>query len=157
MADIFGRTNQLFAGAFPVDGARVSFAGQNGQLLGVGLLTQSMGYNYAQPVTIMFEVGTNNAYAVAGRARGGVNMSRVLGPRQMTKDFYLKYGDICNMGTNVLNIDAKSAACLEGAGTNTFLIGITNSVITNLAGNTTSENSLFTESVGMQFLTLNLN
>lgn len=157
MADLFGRTNQQFGGAFPVDGARVAFAGSDGQLLGVGLLTQNLGFNYSQPITILFEVGTNYAYVVAGRARGGVNMARVLGPRQVVKAFYTKYGDVCNMGSNMLNIDAQSAACIEGTSSNAFVIGIQNSVITNIGGSVSSDNSLLTEQLGLQFLTLTLN
>lgn len=156
MADIFGRTNQDFGGAFPVDGARVAFAGNNGNLLGVGLLTQNLGFNYNQPITILFEIGTNYGYAVAGRARGSVNMARVLGPRPVLRDFYLKYGDVCNMATNILNLEARSASCLEGASSSSFTLGMSNSVITTLGGSISSENSLFSETVAMQYLTLNL-
>lgn len=154
MADIFGRTNQQFQGAFPVDGARVAFAGSDGNLLGVGLVTQNIGFNYAQPITVLFEVGTNNAYVVGGRSRGSANMSRVLGPRAFMPGFYQKYGNVCNMATNILNLDARSAACIEGSGANTFVLGIQYAVITNLQGTVNSENGLMTEGVALQYLTL---
>jgi len=156
MSDIFGRSNQTFGGAFPVDGARVAFSGTSGNLLGVGLLTQNLGFNYNQPITILFEIGTNYGYAVSGRARGSVNMARLLGPRPVVTSFYLQYGNVCNMGTNILNLECQSTACIEGASGTAFTLGITNVVITTLGGSISSENSLFTESVALQYLTLNL-
>jgi hypothetical protein len=157
MADVWGRSNQDFGGAFPVDGARIAVAGNNGNLLGVGLLTQNLGFNYNQPITFLFEIGTNLGYAIAGRARGNVNISRILGPRPMMKDFYVKYGNVCNMATNIMNVEAKSAACLEGASTDQFTLGMHYLVINALGGSVASENSLFTETLGLQYLTLDLN
>ena len=156
MSDIFGRSNQQFAGAFPVDGARVAFSGTDGNLLGVGLVTQNVGFNYSQPITILFEVGTTNAYVIGGRARGGANMSRVLGPRAVMPAFYTTYGNVCNMATNILNLDARSATCPEGTGGSSFVLGLQYVVITNLQGAVNSENGLLTEGVTLQYLTLNL-
>jgi hypothetical protein len=154
MSDLFGRSNQQFAGAFPVDGARVAFSGSDGNLLGVGLLTQNLQYSYSQPIMLLFEVGTNNGYAVAGRARGSVNLQRILGPRPLLAGFYTKYGNVCNMATNVLNLSCRSAACVEGAGGSSFGLGMQNCVINTVGGAITSENSMLTETTAMQFLIL---
>jgi len=155
MADIYGRSNQVFAGSFPVDGARISLAGNDGEMLGVGLLSQNLGYQYGQPVTILYEVGTNNTYIVTGRARGGVNISRVLGPREVVRGFYRKYGDVCNAKTNILNLEARAAGCGDGA-SSPFNLGMNHCVITNLAGSVASDTGLMSEQVAMQFLSLEL-
>lgn len=157
MADIFGRSNQVFAGAFPVDGARISFAGNDGDIVGVGLLSQSLGYQYNQPITLLYEIGTNNTCIVTGRARGGVQIQRVLGPRPVVKGFYTKYGDVCNAATNILNLEARSAACAAQAGGEQFALGMTHCLIEGMAGTVSSENGLMTENLQMRFLGLELN
>lgn len=156
MPEIFSRSQQVFAGAFPVDGARVSFSGQDGNILGVGLLTQNLTYSYQQPITVLYELGSNNGYMVAGRARGNAGMARVLGPRPLLKNFYVQYGNVCNAASNHLALQLSAAACTNGPGTISATLGMNYAVITSVGGSITSENSLFSENVAVTFLTLDL-
>ena len=154
MADMWGRSNLNYAGSFPVDGARVSFSGTDGNLLGVGLLTQNLSVNYSQPITILFEIGTNNAYAVSGRPRGGGSMARILGPRQMMAGFYTQYGNVCNMASNILNLEAQAPSCGTVSAGNAFTLGMNNCVLTSVGVSITSENALLSENVSLMFLTM---
>lgn len=158
MADIFGRSNQIFAGGFPVDGARIAFAGNDGEIVGVGMLTQNLNYNYAQPITILYELGTNNAYIVTGRARGGVAISRVHGERALVKSFYAKYGDVCNAATNILNLDSSAPGCGDSTpdGARASL-SMSHCLVETMAGTVASDNGLMTENVNMRFLSLEVN
>lgn len=155
MADIYSLTNQQFGGAFPIDGAKISFSGSDGNLLGVGFVTQNLNYQYAQPITTLFEVGTNNVYVVAGRARGSAGLARVLGPRPIISGFYSQYGNVCNMGSNILSLDCASGSC-PAVSSGAFVLGMHYAVITSVGGSVTSENALFSENVALQYLTLDL-
>ena len=64
--------------------------------------------------------------------------------------------DVCNMATNVLNLEAQSPSCGTANAGSPFTFGINNAVITSLGVSMTSENALLTENVSLLFLTLNI-
>lgn len=160
MADIFGRVNTQYGGSFPVDGAKVVVSGGGTELTGVGMLTQQLQFNYNQPISVLFEIGTNYGYIVSGRARGAATASRIVGYRSFMGGFYAKYGDVCNAGSNMINIEAKAGSCgvdLPGKSSDELAtFGLNNVVIAGISGSVTSENSLFSETLQLQYLALSL-
>jgi hypothetical protein len=114
--DIYGRTDQNFAGSFSADGARLIFAAGSDQTLagGVGLITQQLSVQYAQQVNRIYEVGSNNVFLVQGRSQGQMGLARVLGPRPVQAQFYRSYGNVCNAANN--NIGLELAAGCQSPG-----------------------------------------
>lgn len=162
MADIFSRAGQDFKGSFAADAARVAFAGGSADLLGVGLLTQTISVNYTQALTRLYEIGTNYTYIVAGRTAGQLAMGRVLGPRPIQLGFYAKYGNVCNAATNNLNFEAETG-CPTGENpgntgglSGTYTFGIRNAVITNIAITVSAQDMIINEQLQMMFVSLNL-
>ena len=56
-ADVFSRQGQDFGGSFAADAAKVVFSATDLNDGGVGLLTQSLSFNYTQSITRMYEIG----------------------------------------------------------------------------------------------------
>jgi hypothetical protein len=163
MADIFSRSGTDFQGSFTSDSARVTFAGggtSSGAILGAGLITQSIGVNYTQSITQLFEIGTNFTYFVAGRAQGQVSIARVLGPRPIQTAFYAKYGNVCNAATNNLNFEAATGCDVPGvatAGGNTYTFGVNNAVITTIGITIASaQDMMINEQLSMRYVSLTL-
>lgn len=167
-SDILARAGNDFQGSFAADAARVTFAsgapGSNAGYLGVGMLTQTIGINYQQSISRIYEIGTNYTYLVVGRAAGQISLARVLGPRPVQLAFYTKFGNACNAASNNLNFEADTG-CPQGdsASVNpgaqgglvgTYKFGIHNAVITNLGINIGAQDMVINESIGMLFVSL---
>ena len=117
--DIFGRAKLQFGGAFAADSADISFGSNVGAFhSGVGLVTQQIGFQYQQPITRIYEVGTQLTYYIAGRPQGSANAARILGPARVLVAFYSQFGDVCKAGQNYLFFKFR-AGCgtTPGAGT----------------------------------------
>ncbi len=65
-----------------------------------GLLTQQLNVQYQQPITRLYEVGTQRTFYVAGRPQGNANVARVLGPGNVMAEFYECLGNVCNADLN---------------------------------------------------------
>ncbi len=90
--DIFSRRALEFGGAFAADSARLEFSldctydddGEEGTpevpIITTGLLTQQVSISYSQPITRLYEVGSQKTFYVAGRPQGQANIARILGP-----------------------------------------------------------------------------
>lgn len=114
MPDIFNRRPMVVGNSFAADSAVISFGG--GGLApgaGSGLLVQNMGFQYQQPVTRIYELGTQLTYYIAGRPEGNGSIGRILGPGPVVLSFYSAYGDVCKAKNNNISIWA-SALCSQG-------------------------------------------
>ncbi len=100
--DIFGRRPLMFGGAFAADSACINLGFSCGGTEIPGLLTQQMSVQYSQPVTRLYEVGSQKTYYVAGRPQGSCNLARVLGPGAIFSAFYSCLGNVCNANQNDL-------------------------------------------------------
>lgn len=112
MPDIFGRRPLDYGGSFSADGAQIEIAG----LVGIGLIVQQLSIQYQQPITRIYEVGTQKTYFVAGRPQGTANIASVLGPGSVFSTFYQLLGDVCNAPINDLRI-CLQAGCTTPIGT----------------------------------------
>ena len=121
-ADVFSRQGQDFGGSFAADAAKVVFSATDLNDGGVGLLTQSLSFNYTQSITRMYELGSQKTFYVAGRAQGQATLARVLGPRPVQLAFYQKYGNVCNAASN--NIDFVADTGCQTGGADSFTGGV---------------------------------
>jgi hypothetical protein len=105
--DIFGRRALEFGGAFAADSAHINLdlncQDGNGQsVASAGLLTQQLSVSYQQPITRLYEVGTQKTYYVAGRPQGNAAIARILGPGTVMAALYECLGDVCKADKNDL-------------------------------------------------------
>ncbi len=110
--DLFGRRALEFGGAFAADSAcinlNLSCIDDESPLSIEGLLTQQINIQYQQPITRLYEVGTQKTYFVAGRPQGQANIARVLGPGNIMAEFYTCLGDVCNAASNDICLCVES-------------------------------------------------
>ncbi len=103
--DIFGRRPLEFGGAFAADSACINLGleceDDEGNPIAIeGLLTQQLSIQYQQPITRLYEVGTQKTFYVAGRPQGTASIARILGPGNVMAEFYECLGDVCNADKN---------------------------------------------------------
>lgn len=156
MADVFSLVNQQFGGSFPVDGAKITFSGANGNMLGTGMMLRDINYRYNQPLSVLFELGTNYAYVIAGRPRGNASARRMLGPRPLALAFYAQYGNICNMGSNHIVLNVAPGSCAQKGLAGGGSINMSYVALTDIGGAINSDQPLLSEDLSMIFLSLNI-
>lgn len=105
--DVFGRAPLVFGGAFAADSAQIDLnlsclSGSQEVGGGSGLLVQQLNIQYQQPITRLYEVGTQYTYYVAGRPQGSASIARVLGPGTVMTALYSCLGDVCKAAGNDL-------------------------------------------------------
>jgi hypothetical protein len=83
---------QIHRGGFRFDQVHLTFAGTDVK----GFLVQNVNFNFAQQVTLLYEIGSNYVYYVGGRAQGTAAMGRIVGPAPLTAGLITKFNDICN-------------------------------------------------------------
>lgn len=149
--DILGRTIQEFAGAFSSDGANIRFVDSFDST--VGALLQQLGYQYTQPITKLYELGTSFVYYVAGRPRGDATAASVIGPKQTAWTFYQIYGDVCNGDVNNLWL-SLGVSCDGALQSDPFELVMSGVVLQTLAGNVRSEDMVIGEQLQMTFVSL---
>lgn len=157
MKDLFQREIGEFGGAFTADMTRVTFPALAGGSEGseTGLLMQNLQISYTQNVQRLYELGSNKTYYTGGRANGTAAAARVIGPAIVTAEFYRTYGDVCNAGTNTLQI-SLGVGCSGGTTTQgPRLVLVMNHVII-VAANwaVTAADMIINEQVNMMFAAL---
>jgi hypothetical protein len=148
--DAFGREALQFGGAFSADSAVASFGGLAGG--GVGLLTQSLSFTYAQKITRLFEIGSRFVFYIVGRSQGDAMAKRVLGPRPVSLAFYRLYGNPCTSGTLLFQV---GVGCFLGdiLGSLSFLL--TGVILESITISIESAESMIVgEDLKMMFVTL---
>src|SRR5262245_43751900 len=91
MSSIFAG-GQIHRGGFRFDQIALTFAGTDVK----GFLVQNVQFNFAQQVTLLYEVGSNYLYYVGGRAQGTASLGRIVGPAPLTAGLISRFNDICN-------------------------------------------------------------
>lgn len=113
MADIFGRKDSPFEGAFSADSSTMSIGG----IAGAKSLIQNLQVSYQQQINQIYEIGSANRYYVVGRTNGTIAIGRVVGPANLQDALLKRIGDPCAGGDKSLNFSLGSAAC-KGVGQN---------------------------------------
>ena len=148
--DIFNRNVSTLNGVFTADRAKLTLAGN------LGVLVQSMQFNYAQSVTRLYEVGSTNIYYIGGRTMGNLSISRVIGPSGSVCAMYAQYGDVCQARNNTITLTLTENDCSTGSGAaSTYLLR--NVVITNVSAGVAAQDMIIGENTSAMFSSLECN
>jgi hypothetical protein len=111
MADVFGREDSPFAGAFAADRSKLQLGDMGGNA--AGSLVQNLQVNYNQQVNQIFEVGSSNRYYVVGRTNGNITFGRVVGPKIVALELLQRLGNVCqgDAASHRLKFTMGSSAC----------------------------------------------
>jgi hypothetical protein len=167
--DIFGRRPLQFGGAFAADDSFVRFGsptfdnagnvvgvgaagGQNGFGSGAGLVTQNIQFTYQQPITRIYEVGTQFTYYIAGRPQGSASAARILGPSRLVAAFYSAFGNVCNAQNNFLTFSFNQGCNIAGPNTLVFLL--TYVVLQSVGMSVSAQDMIINEQLSFFFTSL---
>lgn len=151
--DIFGRAPLIFGGAFAADNACVNLGFTVGGQSVTGLLVQQMSIQYNQPVTRLYDVGSQYTYFVAGRPQGTVGLTRVLGPSSILTEIYEQLGDVCNANLNDLCFCLESG-CASSQAPVSMDMCIKNVVIQSLGFSVAAQDMMINEQMSLFFTSL---
>jgi len=107
--DIFNREQLTVGGVFASDKAVMTISGGNS--LGKGALVQDVNVTYNQPITQLYELGSNNVYPLAGRASGTVTVQKIVSDKSFDKALF----DACENGATVV-FSGLNGTCGNGGG-----------------------------------------
>lgn len=145
--DVFSRSVN-YGGTFSSDGAKVTFGPFN-----AGMLVQQIQWQYAQNITRLYEVGSDEIYLVAGRTQGQATVSRILGPRALAIAFYTQFGDVCQAQGNNIQFRARTGCGGDRAGGNQK-IKMKHAVIQSLGGSVAAQDMIINETLSLMFMFL---
>jgi hypothetical protein len=156
MADVFKRTELSFGGAFAADkGIITPAAGLS------GVLMQSLSLNYAQNITRVYELGntgqTINVYMIGGRSQGGLQVAHIVGPKLVLKAFYDKFSDVCEAGTNDIELKLTRAQCSSGGGSKTVMYRCKYCVLVQIGVSVQANDLVINENSQLQFSNMEFN
>jgi hypothetical protein len=111
MADVFGREDSPFAGAFAADKSILQLGDMGSNA--AGSLVQNLNVNYQQAVNQVFEIGSNNRYYVVGRTSGTIGFGRIVGPKIVALELLQRLGNVCqgDAASHRLQFILGSSAC----------------------------------------------
>lgn len=144
--DVFNREVDLGT-PLAADATRLLFAdiGQE------DMLVQNVTVQYAQNINRLYEVGSAKTFFIAGRTQGTINIKRVIGGKGVSGGFVKKYGDVCNMASNVLAFSFE-AGCTDGS--NVGSITASACVINSVAYSVAAADMIINEDISMMFARL---
>ena len=119
MADVFGRKDSPFMGAFSADNSTLTIGGFAGgaaaaAAAATGTLVQNLQVNYTQTINQIFEVGSAYRYYVVGRTNGTIAFGRIVGPSVVSAFLLSKLGDVCGAnapGDHEVVLTLGNSAC----------------------------------------------
>jgi hypothetical protein len=125
------------------------------------LITQQLNIQYQQPITRLYEVGTQKTYFVAGRPQGTATIARVLGPGNVSAAFYSCLGNVCNaefndicfcVQTGCTNVDDDTETVDTDFGA--MSIGIKNVVLQSIGFSIQAQDMIINENLSLFFTAL---
>jgi len=147
MADVFSRQVE-HGGSFSSDQARLTF----GTDFGLGMLVQSVDFNYNQKLMRVYEVGSSQSYLIAGRTGGTGSLSRVFGPKKLATAFYAQFGDACKSGDNNLRFTFTTGCGESNTGREGVLLQ--HAVITDIGLSVKAESMMISETLKLIFMSM---
>lgn len=155
MADIFGRANSGFGGAFTSALAQLNISG-DGATIGKLLIT-NLNATYNQPISRIYEIATDKAYFVVGRPDGNGSIGSVFGPKVYSQAAYARLADPCQ--TNNLELKSDGDASCNAVGEPTgggWGRRLTHVILQTLGFQVNAQDMLINENVSFQFATLEI-
>lgn len=151
--DMFQRRT-TFGGGFNAISAKVMFAGYRS-----GLAFETLGVSYQQQLVRLWDLDgdAGNVYLVAGHPAGNVNVSKAIGPRNISTAFYERYADVCRAAENNLMLQAATS-CISKAGGRQYAgqirLSMSGVVITGVTVQVTANDPIMRQSLAMSFISL---
>lgn len=153
--DIFGRRALQFGGAFAADSAQIDLGIRcEGIPGGSGLLTQQLNIQYQQPITRLYEVGTQFTYSVAGRPQGTASLARILGPGTVMAELYSCLGDVCQADKNDMCFCIQAGCLSTTHGYEGMQLCIKNVVLQSLGFSVQAQDMIINEQMSLFFTAL---
>jgi hypothetical protein len=117
------------------------------------MLAQNINIQYSQSINRLWEVGSPKTFFIAGRTQGTINVSRVVGGKGISTSFIQKYGDVCNMASNVVKLSFDA-----GCENNEQIGEVTASgvVINSIAYSVAASDMVVNEALAMLFARLEI-
>jgi hypothetical protein len=147
MAAVF-QNQQNVAGAFRGGDLEVTFAGKVR-----GMLAQQIQFSYTQSTSMLYEVGSNDVYMVAGRASGQGSVDRIVGPNALAAQTLLNFGDVCKIKDNTIQFNAKSRPC-GGAQPGQVNYKISGCLLATIGARVTAQDVMVNEQLAYTFIDL---
>lgn len=154
MADIFGRANSGFGGAFTSALAQINISGDGAGDIDKILIT-NLQANYNQPISRVYEIASDRTYFVVGRPDGNGNIGSVFGPKRYSQIAYQRLANPCNANNVEFKFD-QNASCDEQGNPTGRGWGrrLTRVVLQSLGFQVNAQDMLINENIGFQFATL---
>lgn len=159
MASAFA-TAQAYAGSFRADLLKIQIAGVDVN----GMLIQNIQFNFTQQVNLLYELASKNMYFIGGRAQGNAGISRMVGPAGGHVIVIQSFNNICTPAD--LTLSAKTSSCgtpdtAAGAVAPTRqqaggVYTLKKAVLTSIGGNVSANDVMFTETLQLQFVDLDM-
>lgn len=153
--DMFQRRT-TFGGGFNAVSAKVLFAGYRS-----GLAFETMGVSYQQQLVRLWDLDgdAGNVYLVAGHPAGNVNVSKAIGPRNISTAFYERYADVCRASENNLMLQARTG-CISRSGSGRdfggqIRLSMAGVTITGVSVQVSANDPIMRQSLAMSFISLN--
>jgi len=137
---------QTHKGGFRADQLTLTFAGTDVK----GYLVQNVQFQYAQQVTLLYEIGSEYVYYVGGRAQGSASLARVIGPAPLAVDLIQKFNDLCNPQDISFN---ASAGCSTGG----IKYTLEDAVLTAVSVSVASQDVVINEQLQFIFIDCEIN
>lgn len=154
MADIFGRANSGFGGAFNSALAQMTFSGLDGGAIS-NLLVTNLQATYNQPISRIYEVASDKAYFVVGRPDGNGNIGSVFGPKQYSQALYEQLANPCVISNLELNTPGNAGCDASGNPTGGgWKRKLNNVILQSLGFQVNAQDMLINENLGIQFASL---
>ena len=149
MADVFSRQVD-HGGSFSSDAARLTF----GTDFGLGMLVQSVNFNYSQQLSRLYEVGSGQVYLVAGRTNGKAGIGRIFGPKKLAAAFYTQFGDACKSADNNLRFTFTTGCGAASSGREGVFLQ--HAVIDNIGVSVNANDMRINEQLSFMFMSMRL-
>jgi len=152
--DMFQRRT-TFGGGFNATSAKVMFAGFRS-----GLAFETLSIGYQQQVVKLWDLDgdAGNVYLVAGHPAGNANISKAIGPRNVSTAFYERYADVCRAAENNLMLQARTS-CISNAGAGRdyggqIRISMTGVTISGVSVQVSANDPIMRQSLALSFISL---
>lgn len=160
--DLFNGST-AFGGAFQVDEATLTFAGEGGlpgNLDGLGAFVQNVQIQYSRPAQRMNDMGTNSTYYILSKPEGALQIGRLFAPKTVTTSFLKNLADVCNIQNNTLVVTAGNAYLCgpdgeEFTGDNVRL-KMSNCLLSNLAFSMSLQSLAMAQNLSIMFSKLEI-
>lgn len=140
MADIFGRENTGFGGAFNSAQATMTISNID------HLLVVNVQITYNQGVSRIFEVASDKTFYVIGRVQGQGSLGSVIGPKGANEGLYATLADPCDQSTMTFSFSGSN--CDTNVSVKRQVHGI---ILQNVGFALNAQDMLINENLGFQF------